>query len=140
MLVPGKMQHVICTGNVGTEQYEDLRELAPNLHVVQGDFGGESFPETRVVQVGQFRIGVIHGHQVIPWKSHEALARMRRKLCVDILISGHTHQNEVVEHDGHYHINPVSAILEKSEWGGEISNSTNCRDQLQEPIHQLLLM
>ena len=33
---------------------------------------------------------------------------MRRKLNVGVLISGHTHQNEVVEHDGHYHINPGS--------------------------------
>lgn len=33
---------------------------------------------------------------------------MRRKLDVDILVSGHTHKNEVVEHEGRYHINPVS--------------------------------
>jgi len=33
---------------------------------------------------------------------------MRRRLDVDVLISGHTHKNEVVEHDGHYHINPGS--------------------------------
>ena len=68
MLVPNKMQHVICTGNVGSkEQYEELRGLAPNVHVVSGDAeyysssGSNSdasllaFPETRVVQVGDFR-------------------------------------------------------------------------------------
>ena len=33
---------------------------------------------------------------------------MRRRLDVDVLISGHTHKNEVVKHDGHYHINPGS--------------------------------
>lgn len=111
MLVPNKMQHVICTGNVGYEQYEELQRLAPNLHMVAGEYdleGPVSFPETRVVQVGSFRIGVLHGHQVIPWNDHAALGRMRRKLNVDILISGHTHQNEVVEQDGYYHINPVS--------------------------------
>jgi vacuolar protein sorting-associated protein 29 len=112
MLVPGKMQHVICTGNLNAEQYEELRELAPNLHVVQGDMDNFTdnphFPETRVVQVGMFRIGVVHGHQVIPWKSQSALARWRRKLNCDVLISGHTHQNEVSEVDGHYHINPGS--------------------------------
>lgn len=67
------------------------------------------FPETRVVQVGAFRIGVIHGHQLVPWKSMEALGRMRRKLNVDILIAGHTHQNEIiVQDDGYCFINPVS--------------------------------
>jgi len=109
MLVPGKMQHVICTGNIGTtEQYDEIRELAPNVHVVAGDFDLQtSFPETRVVQVGDFRIGVVHGHQVIPWANQDALARMRRKLHCDVLISGHSHQNEITEYDGHYHINPV---------------------------------
>lgn len=111
MLVPGKMQHVICTGNLGPEQYEELRDLAPNVHIVQGDFDSDlipRFPETRVVQVGMFRVGIVHGHQVIPWKNQAALARWRRKLGCDLLISGHSHQNEVVEYDGYYHINPVS--------------------------------
>mmetsp|Transcript_9346 Transcript_9346/g.13689 ORF Transcript_9346/g.13689 Transcript_9346/m.13689 type:complete len:246 (+) Transcript_9346:195-932(+) len=162
MLVPNKMQHVICTGNLGCkEQYEELRELAPNVHVVTGDFEYESpassenkktdpssamnagilgtsaisimtgdteptaeheeedgtlhalptmpsFPDTKVVQVGHFRIGVVHGHQIVPWGDHMSLAMVRRKLDVDILISGHTHKNEVVEHDGCYHINPGS--------------------------------
>ena len=107
------MQHVVCTGNIGgVEQYEELQALAPNVHVVAGDFDDYAafqFPESSVLQVGQFRIGVIHGHQIIPWNNQDALTRMRRKLNVDILISGHTHQNQV--HccpDGYYHINPVS--------------------------------
>ena len=115
MLVPNKMQHVICTGNVGSlDQYEEIRALAPLVHVVAGDFDYEpggvggilQLPETRILQVGHFRIGVIHGHQVLPY-SDASLSRMRRKLNVDILISGHTHQQEVLEYDGHYHINPV---------------------------------
>ena len=122
MLVPNKMQHVVCTRNIGSkEQYNELRSLAPNIHVVSGDSEYHSvslqneaepshtaFPETRVVQVGDFRIGVIHGYQVIPWGDHMSLARIRRKLNVDILISGHTHKNEVVDHEGYYHIIPVS--------------------------------
>lgn len=114
MLVPNKMQHVICTGNTSNEQYEELRGLAPNLHIVAGEFDeleantGVSFPETRVLQVGSFRIGVVHGHQLIPWKSKEAIERMRRKLDVDIIVTGHTHQNEVnVQEEDYYHINPV---------------------------------
>ena len=115
MLVPGKMQHIICTGNVGSkDQYNELRNLAPNLHVVAGDSecvddsSQMSFADTRVVQVGEFRIGLIHGHQVLPCGDHLALASIRRKLNVDILVSGHTHKNEVVEHEGFFHINPVS--------------------------------
>lgn len=114
MLVPNKMQHVICTGNLGSkENFDGLRDLAPHVHVVAGDmeFAGPqsaAFPETTVVTVGEFRIGVIHGHQITPWGDHMALGAMRRKLGCDILISGHTHQNEVVEQEGFYHINPGS--------------------------------
>lgn len=115
MLVPNKMQHIICTGNVGSkDQYNELRNLAPNLHVVAGDSecvddsSQMSFADTRVVQVGEFRIGLIHGHQVLPCGDHLALASIRRKLNVDILVSGHTHKNEVVEHEGFFHINPGS--------------------------------
>lgn len=109
MLVPNKMQHVLCTGNVGREQYNELRGLAPSVHVVAGDYDDDdlAFPETKVVQIGQFRIGIMHGHQVLPYNSQDAIARMRRKLNVDIFISGHTHKNEVVLQEGFYHINPV---------------------------------
>ena len=63
MLVPNKMQHVICTGNVGSkEQYEELRQLAPNVHIVSGSENSDdvqssqmAFPAMRVVQVGEFR-------------------------------------------------------------------------------------
>jgi vacuolar protein sorting-associated protein 29 len=114
MLVPNKMQHVICTGNLSVDDYEELRPLAPNLHVVAGEYDDGStgliFPDSRVIQVGSFRIGVIHGHQILPWNSPEAVARMRRKMNVDVLVTGHTHKNEVsVQEGGYYHINPVSA-------------------------------
>lgn len=109
MLVPNKMKYVICTGNVGVDQYNELLTLAPNVHVVAGDYEDPSlsFPECQVLEVGQFRIGVMHGHQILPRGSKQAMARMRRKLGVDIFISGFTHQNEVSLHEGFYYINPV---------------------------------
>jgi vacuolar protein sorting-associated protein 29 len=112
MLVPNRMQHVICTGNVGSsaELWDEIQQLAPAIHCVAGDFDDDYnvFPETCVVQVGQFRIGVIHGHQLLPWGSKESVERMRRKLRVDILVTGNTHQSAVFdESDGFYHINPV---------------------------------
>lgn len=116
MLVPNKMQHIICTGNLSSDTYEELRALAPNLHVAKGDWDmNTSFPETRVVQVGGFRIGVVHGHQVLP-HSTDALSILRRKLNVDILVSGHTHQSDVTIHeDQYYFINPVRSV-HAEEW------------------------
>lgn len=56
--------------------------------------------------VGQFRIGLTHGHQVVPWADPEALALVQRQLDVDILISGHTHKFEAYEHENKFYINP----------------------------------
>lgn len=138
MLVPNKMKHVICTGNISLEQYNEFRALAPNFVCCRGDFDEEEigFPEHSICTVGNFRIGVIHGHQIVPHGSHDAKARMRRKLNVDILVTGResnflqytagqtfhdeiltefslpdlpdSHRNEVVLRDGFYHINPGS--------------------------------
>ena len=80
------------------------------MHAVRGDFDEmANLPETKVVQIGNFKIGLIHGHQVIPWGDLEALAAVQRSLDCDILISGHTHQNQIVQYDGKYFINPGSA-------------------------------
>lgn len=59
--------------------------------------------------MGQFRIGLCHGHQVVPWGDIESLAMLQRQLDVDILITGHTHKFEALEHENKFYINPGSA-------------------------------
>lgn len=76
---------------------------------MRGDFDDMNLPETKVVKIGGFRIGLIHGHQVVPWGDLEALAAVQRRLDCDVLISGHTHQNAITQLDGKYFINPGSA-------------------------------
>ena len=86
MLVPGKMQRVLCTGNLGgsKEEFDRLKELvggnSSSVHCVAGEYdflsssgaaaaaagggggGGEAvFPETKVIQLGNFRVGIIGG-------------------------------------------------------------------------------
>ena len=80
------------------------------MHAVRGEFDDFSkFPETKVVTIGNVKIGLIHGHQVTPWGDLEALASVQRKLDCDILIHGHTHEFGVQQYDGKYFINPGSA-------------------------------
>jgi vacuolar protein sorting-associated protein 29 len=50
-----------------------------------------------------------HGHQVLPWGDPDALSVIQTQLGVDILISGHTHKQEVYEMNGKYFVNPGSA-------------------------------
>ncbi|KAK9391751.1 vacuolar protein sorting-associated protein 29 [Crotalus adamanteus] len=111
LLVPGKIQHILCTGNLCTkESYDYLKTLAGDVHVVRGDFDENlNYPEQKVVTVGQFKIGLIHGHQVIPWGDVASLALLQRQFDVDILISGHTNKFEAFEHENKFYINPGSA-------------------------------
>jgi len=111
LLVPGKMQHVLCTGNVCSKTMDDyLRTLANSVHMVRGDMDSSKteLPDQKVVKIGEFTIGVCHGHQIVPWGDPESLANLQRKLDVDILITGHTHKNEVYEYEKKYIINPGS--------------------------------
>lgn len=122
LLVPGKIQHILCTGNLcSKETYDYLKTLASDVHVVKGDFDdNNSYPDQKVVTVGQFRIGLTHGHQVVPWGDLESLALVQRQLDVDILISGHTHKFEALENEGKFFINPGSATGAYNALDGEV--------------------
>ena len=110
LLVPGKVQHIFCTGNIGNRETTDwIKTLASDIHLVRGDFDeGTSLPLHKVVQVGDWKIGLIHGHQIIPWGDIESLANVQRQLDVDILISGHNHSMAVTDHHKKFFINPGS--------------------------------
>ena len=101
LLVPGKISCILCTGNIADKPTLDyLRTLASEVHCVRGDFDdavslpgvADSLPETKLVTVGDFKVGVVHGHQLVPWGDAESLGAMQRQLDADVLISGHTHR------------------------------------------------
>ena len=56
-------------GNLCTkESFDYLKTLANDVHIVRGDFDeNTAWPEQKVVSVGQFKIGLCHGHQLVPW-------------------------------------------------------------------------
>ena len=126
MLVPHKMQHVICTGNIESpEEFDRLRELvggsSVNVHCVAGDYDfamqqqqqqnqlqQQQLDDKKIVQLGQFRIGIIGGHQVVPWGDLSALAMMRRKMNVDVIVCGRRRKEGVVEYEGGWYIFPGS--------------------------------
>ncbi|GMP28952.1 hypothetical protein CsSME_00004279 [Camellia sinensis var. sinensis] len=97
MLVPGKIQHIICTGNLCIKEVHDyLKSLCPGLHITRGEYDEDArYPETKTLTIGQFKLGLCHGHQ--------------RQLDVDILVSGHTRQFKAYKHEGGVIINPGSA-------------------------------
>ncbi|KAI8090184.1 vacuolar sorting protein vps29 [Gilbertella persicaria] len=110
LLVPGKIQKILCTGNmVDKETFEYLRTIAGDIVAVKGDFDEANLPQAKVMTEGNLRIGIIHGHQVIPWGDAESLDITARQMEVDVLLSGHTHKFEAYEYNGRFFINPGSA-------------------------------
>ena len=109
ILTPNKVQHVLCLGNIGNQEtYDWLKSLSKDFHIVKGDFDQEEAPEKKVIQIGDFNIGLIHGHQVLPWGDLDSLGMVQRSLGCDIMISGHTHKTNVIVKDNILYINPGS--------------------------------
>lgn len=74
-----------------------------------------------MLSIGRFKIGLCHGHQVVPWGNLEGLSALQRRLDVDILISGHTHKFKAYKHEDRFLINPGSVT------GASTSLDGSCR-------------
>jgi vacuolar protein sorting-associated protein 29 len=112
LLTPGKIGQILCLGNLtDRETYEFLRQVAPDLQMVKGDYDVDSpnLPLSKIVTHGSLRIGFTHGHTIIPPGDADALLIAARQMDVDILLWGGTHRFEAFEMEGRFFINPGSA-------------------------------
>ena len=110
LLSPNKINHVLCLGNMGSkESYDWLKSLSNDFHCVKGDYDlDESLPEQKMIQIGEFKIGIIHGHQVLPSGDINSLSNIQRQLGCNILVSGFTHELSIKVKDNVLYINPGS--------------------------------
>ena len=56
----------------------------------------------------EIKFGVYHGAGITPRGHHPTLAKTAETLDVEILFHGHTHQQEIAEHNGKILLNPGS--------------------------------
>ncbi|KPA84630.1 vacuolar sorting-like protein [Leptomonas pyrrhocoris] len=112
MFVPGRIHKILITGSVGCkEMYDYLRTIAAEVHCTASEVDRqwtESFPESAVVAVEGVKIGLIHGHQVVPVGDKDSLAALQREMDVDVLVSGGTHHSKYFEFDSRLFVNPGS--------------------------------
>lgn len=78
-----------------------------------------NWPLSKIITHGPLRIGVLHGHQVIPVGDAESLSIVARQMDVDILLTGHTHRFEAIEYEGKFFVNPGSATGAYSGFSSE---------------------
>ena len=125
---PGKIGQIICLGNLtDRETYDFLRQVAPDLHLVKGDFDvdASNLALSKVVQHGGLRIGFTHGHTIIPQADPDSLLIAARQMDVDILLWGGTHKFEAYELEGKFFVNPGSATGALSTaWGWDTEDPT----------------
>ena len=101
ILTPNKVNHVLSLGNIGNrESYDWLKSLSSDFHEVKGDFDTNDIPERKVLKIGEFTIGMLHGHQIMPWGDLEAMSSIQRSMGCDILVTGHTHKAFVIAKEG----------------------------------------
>jgi putative phosphoesterase len=82
----------LCTGDLIEENVKEaISNFAGKVYIVQGNMDYLPFPKNFRMEIGKFKIGLIHGHQVYPRGDKKKLASLAIKMDVDILISGHTH-------------------------------------------------
>ncbi|CAE6521290.1 unnamed protein product [Rhizoctonia solani] len=96
LLVPGKIQQIVCTGNVcDGETYEYLRTVAADVHVVRGDFDDPGTARSGCPTVGYGSYGL--------------------RLAARKLIFMRGPRFSAVEHQGVFFVNPGSAT---GAWSG----------------------
>ena len=110
IIMPNKVQYVLCLGNViNQETFDWLNGLSSNLIIVRGDYDiNKNYPEKKSIKIGNFQIGMIHGHQIMPLGDLDSLSNIQRELDCDILLYGHTHKLNIVTKDNKLFLNPGS--------------------------------
>jgi vacuolar protein sorting-associated protein 29 len=124
----------LCLGNLTSPSvYTFLRNLAPDLQLVKGDFDISVSPSSsaaqapntayatptdqlpiptalsKVVTHGGLRIGFTHGHTIVPPGDPDSLLIAARQMDVDVLCWGGTCEFSAYEMEGKFFINPGSA-------------------------------
>ena len=107
-----KVAMIIHAGDiVEMEVLEKLKSVCPTIKVVQGNMDSpevrKKFPEKEIIEIGKFRIGVMHGHGA-PDKLIEVLMRAFKDDSVNMIIFGHSHTGINEEKEGILFFNPGS--------------------------------
>lgn len=113
-----RFDYVFFTGDLTSKTVEEwLRPLGEHLYIVRGNMDYLPYRTSYVVELGEIKVGLIHGDQVHPRGDIRKLTHIAKRLGADLLISGHTHYPVVALSDSSdvLHLNPGSAT---GVWGG----------------------
>lgn len=111
-LQPGKIQHILCTGNLCIKSELDyLRTICPEITIVKGELDEEGITtsEEAVLTIGGLKIGLISSYSIFPITDNSKLALKQRDLDVNILVHGGSHKASATIFEGCLYLDPGSA-------------------------------
>ena len=106
---------VIYAGDLTGDEVLSWLDTLGRIIVVRGNMDYLPLPEKRVVDIGAFKVLVIHGHQVWPRGNLDMLNEIAMREGAEVIIHGHTHYPIITEKGGIIHLNPGSVT---GAWGG----------------------
>ena len=89
------------------EKYEDLKEKY-DIIGVKGNCDYFDLEASQKFEESGVKFGVYHGAGITPRGHHPTLTQTAETLDVEVLFHGHTHQQEIAEHEGKILLNPGS--------------------------------
>lgn len=105
-----KADKVVHCGDFETKKvYRNLDERYQDFKGVKGNCDRFQLENSQVFEHETVRFGVYHGTGIHPRGDHETLSKIASQdLDVDVLLNGHTHNEEAVKSGGKILLNPGS--------------------------------
>ena len=98
---------VHCGDFESEEKHQELKEKY-DITGVKGNCDYFDIPVSQTFEQKSVKFGVYHGAGIQPRGDHPTLTKTAETLDVEILFHGHTHQQEIAEHEGKILLNPGS--------------------------------
>ncbi|KAI8867776.1 Metallo-dependent phosphatase [Ramicandelaber brevisporus] len=133
LLTPGKIQQILCTGNlIDRETLDYLRTVSNDIQLVKGDFDD---PYTLFSPS-------YHGQSLTSSTAGGAGGSVARQSGVDIVVvGGGDHRMFIKEHGGRLYINPGSPTGAYSAIGGEpVEVSEDSEEKYAEKVPSFVLL
>lgn len=107
----GLQGHLRTGAGLAAKQQAEQFRLGPCLCACMGMTASliRRAPMPQVQTFGEVRVGLCHGHQIVPPGDRAVAAALQRKLDVDVLILGDAHKFQAYRHEGRFVISPGSA-------------------------------
>ncbi|MBI2085185.1 MAG: YfcE family phosphodiesterase [Candidatus Aenigmarchaeota archaeon] len=101
---------ILCTGDLtGEEVVEFVKNSGKPHKMVRGNMDHLDLPKLESIDIEGKKIVIIHSDEVKPRGDRDKLFAIAERYNADILLYGHTHEQDVWELNGKIFVNPGSA-------------------------------